>query len=67
MQLNMGAQSSSPKFYRNAATLFFIIGGVLVWAAITHHDWVYWAFAGITLLNAGMSTLKFLQVREKKS
>ncbi len=63
----MGTPSSSPQFYRNAAVLFFLIGGALLWAAITHHDWVYWAFAAITLLNAVMSTLKFYQVRETKS
>jgi len=63
----MAAQGSSPAFYRNAAGLFFTIGGVLLWAAITRHDWVYWAFAAITLLNAVMSALKFYQVRETKS
>lgn len=60
-------RSSSPTFYRNAATLFFVIGGILLWAAITRHDWVYWAFAGITLLNAVMATLKFRQIRESKN
>ncbi|HMC29546.1 MAG TPA: hypothetical protein VKL99_01840 [Candidatus Angelobacter sp.] len=60
-------QSSSPRFYKNAAILFFIIGGILLWAAITRHDWIYWAFAGITILNAVMSLLKFHQVRETKS
>jgi len=60
-------RSASPSFYKNAAILFFIIGGILVWAAIKRHDWVYWAFAGITILNAIMTTLKFYQVRETKS
>jgi hypothetical protein len=59
--------NSSPRFYKNAAILFFLIGGILLWVAITHHDWVYWAFAGITILNAVMSLLKFYQVRETKS
>ena len=58
---------SSPQFYRNTAVLFFGIGAMLLWAAITHHDWVYWAFGGITILNAIMSILKFYQVRETKS
>jgi len=58
---------SSPRFYRNTATIFFIIGAILAWAAIRNHDWVYGAFAAITLLNALMSTLKFFQVRESKS
>jgi membrane protein YdbS with pleckstrin-like domain len=60
-------QSSSPRFYKNVAILFFIIGGILLWAAIARHDWIYWAFAGITILNAVMSLLKFHQVRETKS
>jgi len=44
-----------------------VIGVILLWAGIKQHDWVYWAFAGITLLNALMSLLKFRQVRETKS
>jgi membrane protein YdbS with pleckstrin-like domain len=59
--------NSSPQFYKNVAVLFFSIGGILLWAAITRHDWVYWAFAGITILNAVMSLFKFYQVRETKS
>jgi len=59
--------SASPRFYKNAAILFFLIGAILLWAAITQHDWVYWAFAAITILNALMSVLKLKQVRETKS
>jgi hypothetical protein len=59
--------SSSPRFYRNSAVLFFVIGGILLWAAITRHDWVYWAFAAITILNALMSVLKLKQLRETKN
>ena len=47
--------------------IFVVISGVLVWAALRQHDWVYWAFAGITILNAMMTLLKFVQVRETKS
>ncbi|HET6936315.1 MAG TPA: hypothetical protein VFI72_15845 [Candidatus Angelobacter sp.] len=56
--------SSSPEWYRNTAIIFFFIAAILVWAAIIRHDWVYWAFAGITTLNAIMTTLKFISVRE---
>ena len=59
-------RSASPKFYKNAAILFFIIGGILVWQAIVHHDWAYWAFAGITLFNALMTTLKVISLGETK-
>jgi hypothetical protein len=57
-------RSASPLWYRNTAIIFFTIAAVLLWAAITKHDWVYWAFAGITFLNALMTTLKFLTIRE---
>ncbi len=63
----MSVQSTSPRFYRNAAVLFFVAAAVLLWAAITYHDWLYWAFSAITILNALMSILKFRQVRETKS
>ena len=57
-------RSASPLWYRNTAIVFFTIAAILLWAAITKHDWVYWAFAGITFLNAIMTTLKFLTIRE---
>jgi hypothetical protein len=57
-------RSASPQWYRNTAVIFFVIAAALVWAALTRHDWVYWAFAGITLLNAIMTTLKFISVRD---
>lgn len=57
-------RNASPEWYRNTAIVFFLIAAVLVWAAITKHDWVYWAFAGITFLNAIMTTLKFMTVRD---
>jgi hypothetical protein len=56
--------SASPTWYRNTAIIFFVIAAGLVWAAVTRHDWVYWAFAGITLLNAIMTTFKFIAVRD---
>lgn len=63
----MELQGVSPRFYRNVAAIFFVIGAILLWAGIKQHDWLYLAFAGITLLNALMSLLKFRQVRETKS
>jgi len=57
-------KSASPLWYRNTAIIFFAIAAALVWAGITKHDWVYWAFAGITFLNALLTTLKFFTVRE---
>jgi hypothetical protein len=59
-------RSTPPKFYKNATILFFLIGCVLVWQAIAHHDWVYGVFAGITFLNALMTTFKLISLRETK-
>jgi hypothetical protein len=59
-------KSTSPTFYRNAAILFFVIGCILVWQAIVRHDWVFGAFAGITFLNALMTTFKLISLRETK-
>jgi hypothetical protein len=56
--------NSSPQWYRNIAITFFMIAAILTWAAIMKHDWLYGAFAIITTLNAIMTTLKFISVRE---
>jgi hypothetical protein len=60
-------RNASPKFYKNAAILFFLIGGFLAWQAVAHRDWAYGAFALITFLNAVMTTLKLISLRETKS
>ncbi|HWG50472.1 MAG TPA: hypothetical protein VN669_12305 [Candidatus Acidoferrales bacterium] len=57
-------QGASPLWYRNTAIIFFAIAAVLAAAGLRKHDWVYWAFAGITFLNAIMTTLKFITIRE---
>jgi hypothetical protein len=59
-------RSASPGFYKKAAILFSVIGCILLWQAIVHRDWVYGAFAGITFLNAIMTTLKIISLRERK-
>jgi hypothetical protein len=60
------SRNASPQFYKNAAILFFIITVILSWQAIAHRDWVYGAFAGITFLNAIMTTLKVVSLQETK-
>jgi hypothetical protein len=62
-QVQQKRTNASPEWYRNTAILFFVIGAVLTWAWLARHDWVYGAFAGITFLNAIMTTLKFITVR----
>jgi hypothetical protein len=64
--MNDQRHSASPKFYKSAAVVFFVIGGILLWQAIAHRDWVYGAFAGITFLNALMTMLKIISLRETK-
>ena len=59
-------RNTSPKFYQNAAIVFFVIGCILLWQAVAHHDWVYGAFAAITFLNAVMTTLKLISLRGTK-
>jgi hypothetical protein len=59
-------RNSSPKFYKNAAILFYLLTFFLSWQAIVHRDWAYGAFAGITFLNAVMTTLKLISLRETK-
>jgi drug/metabolite transporter superfamily protein YnfA len=57
-------RNASPGFYKNAAILFYLFGGILVFMAIVRRDWVYGAFGGITLLNAMMTTIKLRHMRE---
>ena len=53
-------RNPSPGFYKVAAIAFALISGVLFWFAATRHEWLFWAMAIITLLNAIMSLLKSL-------
>ena len=57
-------RNASPGFYKKAAILFYLIGGVLVFIAIARRDWFFGAFGGITLFNAAMTTLKVRHMRE---
>jgi hypothetical protein len=57
---------TSPKFYKNAAVVFYVIGFIFLWQAIVHRDWAYGAFSAITFLNAVMTTLKLISLRETK-
>ncbi|HLY99799.1 MAG TPA: hypothetical protein VKT33_12135 [Candidatus Angelobacter sp.] len=49
----------SPGFYKITAFAFFIISGILFYAAFTRHAWFFWAMAVITLVNAIMTILKY--------
>jgi len=57
-------QRSSPGFYKGMAIVFFVLGGVFIWAAVRQHSWFYGAFGIITVVNGLMSTLKSFAARE---
>jgi uncharacterized membrane protein HdeD (DUF308 family) len=56
----------SPNFYKVVAVAFLVIGLVLIWQAAVHHDWRYWAFGIMTIINAIVSMLKSRVPRETK-
>jgi hypothetical protein len=56
----------SPKFYQIIAVFFLIIGVVLIWQAVRRHEWLYWAFAIMTIVNGLMAGLKSLVPPETK-
>ena len=51
-------QQGSAGFYKFMAVVFFVLGGVFIWAAVRQHSWFYGAFGIITVINGLMSTLK---------
>jgi hypothetical protein len=57
----------SPNFYKVIAVAFLVIGAVLIWQAVVTHDWRYWAFGIMTVLNAIVSALKSQVPRETKN
>jgi hypothetical protein len=63
----MNEQQGSPTFYKGMAFVFFLLGGVFVWAAVRQHSWFYGAFAIITIINAFMSMLRSGAAGETKS
>jgi len=64
--LQMDKQPSHPKpgFYKVMAIVFLAIGIALIWAAVVRHEWIFWAFGILTILNAIMAGLKSLVPRE---
>ena len=46
------------------ALVFLVVGIALIWAAVLRHEWIFWAFGILTILNAIMSALKSLVPRE---
>lgn len=56
----------SPNFYRVMALVFLAIGIGLIWAALLRHEWIFWAFGIMTILNAIMAGLKSLTPKQTR-
>lgn len=56
----------NPNFYKVMALVFLAIGLALIWKALKNHEWLYWAFGIMTILNAIMAGLKGLVPGETK-
>lgn len=54
----------NPNFYKAMALVFLAVGIVLIWQAVLRHEWLFWAFGIMTILNAIMAGLKSLVPRE---
>jgi hypothetical protein len=54
----------NPNFYKAMAIVFLAVGAALIWAAVVRHEWIFWAFGIMTILNAIMAGLKSLVPRE---
>ena len=54
----------NPGFYKAMAVVFLVVGIALIWAAVVRHEWIFWAFGILTILNAIMSGLKSLVPRQ---
>jgi hypothetical protein len=54
----------NPNFYKAMAIVFLAIGIALIWTAVVRHEWIFWAFGIMTILNAIMAGLKSLAPRE---
>ena len=60
-------RNPSPTFYKIIAVIFLVIGVALIWQAVGRHDWRFWVFGILTIVNAMMSALKSLVPRETKN
>ncbi|HEY6351858.1 MAG TPA: hypothetical protein VI636_20875 [Candidatus Angelobacter sp.] len=54
----MARSQGTSGFYKFMAAVFFVLGGVFIWAAVHQHSWFFGAFGVITIINGLMSTLK---------
>ena len=56
----------NPNFYKVMAFIFLVVGVALIWAAVVRHEWIFWAFGIITVINAIMAGLKSLVPKETR-
>jgi hypothetical protein len=55
-----------PNFYKVMAFIFLVVGVALIWAAVVRHEWIFWAFGIMTVINAIMAGLKSLVPKETR-
>jgi hypothetical protein len=48
------------------ALVFLAIGAGLIWVALLRHEWIFWAFGIMTILNAIMAGLKSLTPKQTR-
>jgi hypothetical protein len=56
----------SPNFYKAMALIFLMAAVVLIWQALVRHEWIFWAFGIMTILNSIMAGLKSLAPKETR-
>jgi hypothetical protein len=57
---NNQQRQPKPGFYKIMALAFLAVGAVLIWQALVRHEWPFWAFGIMTIVNAIMAGLKSL-------
>jgi len=63
---NAQPHKPSPNFYKVIALVFLAIGVVLIWQAWVRHEWMFWFFGIMTVVNAIMAGLKSLVPKETR-
>ena len=63
---NQEPRKPKPGFYKAMALVFLAVGAGLIWQALVRHEWIFWAFGIMTILNAVMAGLKSLVPRETR-
>jgi hypothetical protein len=60
------SRAPNPNFYKVMALIFFAIGVALIWQALKNHEWIFWAFGIMTIINAIIAGLNSLTPKETR-